>query len=59
VSRRHARLEREETAGWLLTDLGSRNGTRVNGWRVRDSVQVRPGDLVRFGDVVYVLGAPD
>lgn len=59
VSRRHAQLEREEAGGWVLTDLGSRNGTRVNGWRVRDSVEVRPGDLIRFGDVVYVLGSAD
>lgn len=55
VSRRHARLERGEAGGWLLADLGSRNGTRVNGWRVRDPVEVRAGDLVRFGDAEYVL----
>jgi hypothetical protein len=49
VSRRHAQLERT-TGGWLLTDLESTNGTRVNGWRVRGKVPVRPGDLVSFGD---------
>jgi FHA domain-containing protein/uncharacterized protein DUF1707 len=54
VSRRHALLERAD-GGWLLSDLGSTNGTRVNGWRVRDAVQVRAGDLVRFGEAEYSL----
>jgi FHA domain-containing protein/uncharacterized protein DUF1707 len=58
VSRVHARLDRTHD-GWLLTDLGSTNGTRVNGWRVRGGVPVRPGDLVSFGDAVYVLSAAD
>jgi hypothetical protein len=54
VSRIHARLERTP-AGWVLKDLSSTNGTRVNGWRVRGQVSVRPGDVVRFGDVEYIL----
>lgn len=58
VSRVHARLERTPE-GWLLTDLGSTNGTRVNGWRVRGEVRVRPGDLVSFGDAEYSLRAAD
>ncbi len=41
--------------GWLLTDLGSTNGTRLNGWRVREPVPVRPGDRVSFGAVTFVL----
>jgi hypothetical protein len=50
VSRRHAELERTDD-GWLLSDLRSTNGTRVNGWRVRGKVPVRAGDLVNFGDL--------
>jgi hypothetical protein len=55
VSRRHAELRR---AGgqWLLRDLGSRNGTRVNGMRVTEEVEVRPGDQVSLGGVRYRLG---
>ena len=49
VSRRHATLERTAD-GWLLTDLESTNGTRVNGWRVRGKVSVTPGDLSSFGN---------
>jgi hypothetical protein len=57
VSRIHARLERTP-GGWMLKDLSSTNGTRVNGWRVRGQVCVRAGDVVRFGDVEYTL-TPD
>jgi len=54
VSRWHASLERGPD-GWLLADLGSTNGTRVNGWRVTSPSVVRPGDLVSFGCATYVL----
>jgi hypothetical protein len=57
VSRWHAGLKRE-ASGWMLDDLGSMNGTRLNGWRVRASVPVRDGDLVSFGAVTYVIGRP-
>jgi len=55
VSRWHAGLRRDGT-GWLLDDLGSTNGTRLNGWRVRAWVPVRDGDLVSFGAVTFVIG---
>ena len=57
VSRWHAGLKRE-ASGWMLDDLGSTNGTRLNGWRVRAWVPVRDGDLVSFGAVTYVFGRP-
>jgi|SRR3954447_3676791 predicted component of type VI protein secretion system len=47
VSRRHALLLRGD-AGWTLWDLGSTNGTRVNGWRVERAV-LRAGDEVELG----------
>jgi FHA domain/DUF1707 SHOCT-like domain len=55
VSRLHARLDRTPD-GWLLSDLESTNGTRVNGWRVRGKVPVRVGDLVSFGSLEVVFG---
>lgn len=58
VSRVHARLERTPD-GWLLTDLASTNGTRVNGWRIRGQVPVRAGDLVSFGTAEYSLSGAD
>jgi len=57
ISRWHAGLKRE-ASGWMLDDLGSTNGTRLNGWRVRAWVPVRDGDLVSFGAVTYVFGRP-
>jgi hypothetical protein len=48
VSWRHAEL-RPAPGGWLLVDLGSTNGTHVNGWRAGSGFQVVPGDWVRFG----------
>jgi hypothetical protein len=58
VSRRHATLERTPD-GWLLSDLESTNGTRVNGWRVRGKVSVRPGDLISFGNLEAVFARED
>lgn len=54
VSRWHARLDRQDD-GWLLFDLGSTNGTRLNGWRVTTEVPVRAGDQVTFGSVTFVV----
>ncbi|WP_406055851.1 FHA domain-containing protein [Kribbella sp. NBC_00889] len=54
VSRCHAEL-RYVKDGWMLRDLGSMNGTQVNGLRLTTAVRVRPGDQVRFGGVAYVL----
>jgi FHA domain/Domain of unknown function (DUF1707) len=55
VSRRHAELRREGEH-WRLRDLGSRNGTRVNGVRLLDEAEVCPGDRVSFGDARFRLG---
>ena len=47
ISRRHARLDYDGTRV-VLTDLGSTNGTVVNGQRI-SAVALRPGDVVQFG----------
>jgi hypothetical protein len=57
VSRKHAQLWRDGER-WYLRDLGSRNGTRVNGVRVMDAVEVRPGDRVSLGGATYRLTRP-
>ena len=54
VSWVHAELRRMEDA-WVLVDLGSRNGTRVNGWRADSGFIVHAGDYVRFGRSTFRL----
>jgi Domain of unknown function (DUF1707)/FHA domain len=54
VSRRHAELTRGED-GWMLADLGSHNGTRLNGWLIREPVPVRAGDRVEFGSAAFIM----
>jgi pSer/pThr/pTyr-binding forkhead associated (FHA) protein len=54
VSRTHASLRREAGA-WLLSDAGSTNGTRLNGWRVTEPVPLRAGDRVTFGSMTLVV----
>lgn len=48
ISRLHAVLERF-AAGWCVTDLGSSNGTYLNGERIWGQHRVRHGDEVRVG----------
>lgn len=56
VSRNHALLH-GTWGGWTLRDLGSANGTWVNGRRVVETVRVRPGDQVSFGAMSFRLVA--
>jgi hypothetical protein len=50
VSRNHAEI-RPHGNGWVLVDLGSTNGSRVNGTRV-SSHELREGDELAFGSTV-------
>ena len=54
VSRKHAQLWRDGER-WYVRDLGSRNGTRVNGVRVIEATEVRRGDRVDLGGAPYRL----
>jgi len=54
VSRVHADLSRQGGL-WVLRDLGSTNGTTVNGRRVIGAAVVRDGDLVSFGNMAFRL----
>ena len=53
VSRRHARLLFRD-GHWVIHDLGSTNGTMVNGVRI-GRCRLRPGDRVTFGDTSVVV----
>jgi pSer/pThr/pTyr-binding forkhead associated (FHA) protein len=53
VSSRHAQVE-FSSEGFILTDLGSRNGTFVNGRKVQRAV-LRPNDWISVGNHVLVF----
>ena len=53
VSRYHTKLVREEGECWLLEDLGSTNGTFVNGVQIVKK-RITPSDTIKLGND-YVL----
>ena len=48
VSRRHAEI-RPSGASWIIVDLGSTNGVKVNGRRIDGPQSLRSGDTVELG----------
>jgi hypothetical protein len=58
VSTAHAKLQRREGV-WVLTDLGSTNGTFVDGEAVSGEVALGPGVTVRFGQVSVLFEPTD
>ncbi|MGH2838047.1 MAG: FHA domain-containing protein [Thermoleophilaceae bacterium] len=63
LSREHARVSRSGSGELQIEDLGSTNGTSVNGQRISAPTPIRPGDTVKVGtttirvDGVVVAGA--
>jgi predicted component of type VI protein secretion system len=57
VSRRHAEIQ-VSNGDILINDLGSTNGTFVNGERIDQPRPLRDGDEVRIGGVIWRLRAP-
>jgi pSer/pThr/pTyr-binding forkhead associated (FHA) protein len=59
VSRAHAQLERLGLSDWAVVDDGlSRNGSFLNGERLRQRRRLSDGDLLRVGDTNIVFRAP-
>ncbi|GJM09566.1 MAG: GGDEF domain-containing protein [Lysobacteraceae bacterium] len=52
ISRHHARLT-EKSRTYVVEDLGSTNGTFVNGDRVSSTRELRSGDLLKIGGAVF------
>ena len=51
ASREHARLYQDEDGSFLIEDLGSRNGTFLNGERLRNGARkLESGDMIVIGD---------
>jgi signal transduction histidine kinase len=55
VSRQHARVQRQGEA-WTIEDLGSANGTYVNGIRIKAPTRLKRGDQIRTGSSLLVFG---
>jgi DNA-binding response OmpR family regulator len=58
ASREHAHIRREGRRTFL-DDLGSTNGTFLNGERVLGSIQLRDGDQISIGEVTFTFHDPD
>jgi pSer/pThr/pTyr-binding forkhead associated (FHA) protein len=58
VSTTHAKLQRKDDV-WVLTDLGSTNGTQVEGEPVTGETALTPGTTIRFGDVAALFEPHD
>jgi len=54
ISQHHARIA-FWSGQWILEDLGSRNGTRVNGITVEGPLVITYGDDLQFGEVMLGL----
>ncbi|HEV3323760.1 MAG TPA: ATP-binding cassette domain-containing protein [Solirubrobacteraceae bacterium] len=60
LSRAHARVVLRGDGAYLLEDLGSTNGTYLNGWRIPASQLLSTGDRIQVGQTVLeVVLAPD
>ncbi len=57
VSRYHAKISFDGMK-WSIIDLGSTNGTKVNGVRIGEETALRPGDLLVLGDQALRFGDP-
>jgi two-component system, cell cycle response regulator len=60
ISRAHCTVERDpETGRYVLVDLGSTNGTSINGVRVHDHVPLSEGDKIFLGASVLRFSFSD
>ncbi len=57
LSRRHLVIEREGE-GWIVRDLGAKNGTFVNRTPVHGTTTLRPGDVIGAGRLEIGFDAP-
>ena len=56
LSRQHLTLEPDAATGtWYIRDLGSKNGSIVNGVKISTAVALRPGDRITAGHLILVF----
>lgn len=59
ISRRHCKVERCADGSYVLADLGSTNGTRLNGSRVQAPTPLADGDKIYLGATIVKFGYAD
>lgn len=59
ASRRHAMIHAQSNNEFWLIDLGSKNGSYLNGRRVHHPTQLKHDDKVKFGSVEFQFQQPD
>lgn len=55
VSRNHGTLVRDEKGNWRYNDLHSKNGSYINGVKVKKTLPLRPGDVLTLGGANFTL----
>jgi adenylate cyclase len=58
VSRLHSIIDLEETGAFWLIDLGSSNGTLLNGRRIHEPVRLHDGDEINIAGKMFVFHQP-
>jgi len=56
LSRYHAKLIKQDDKNWLIKDLGSTNGCKVNNELIEEERLLEEGDLVTLGDQSFRIG---
>tara|TARA_R110002072_G_scaffold34228_1_gene102667 strand:+ start:234 stop:596 length:363 start_codon:yes stop_codon:yes gene_type:complete len=54
ASRRHCLIVVEDTGEVTISDLGSANGTHVNGWRIHGTLEIASGDVITVAGVRFL-----
>lgn len=55
ISREHARIRRADDADYVLEDLGSKNGTLLNGREISGPEELTVGDTIELGQTTLVV----
>jgi serine phosphatase RsbU (regulator of sigma subunit) len=58
LSRHHLAFEREGDESWALRDLGSKNGTKLNGIAIGERTTLKSGDKISAGHLILIYDDP-
>lgn len=55
ISRCHARFIKTDNGSWIIEDLGSKNGTKLNDQQVLSPALIKHGDLINLGNIYLTI----